>query len=55
MSEGRPRSMRWLAASLLGIVVFLGAAFAIFRGDLIRYSLDPKTPFQTYKPPAAPD
>jgi hypothetical protein len=33
----------------------LGAAFAVFRGDLIRYSLDPKVPFQTYRPPAAPD
>ncbi len=55
MSEARPRQRRWLAASLLGVLLFLGLAFAIFRGDLIRYSLDPKTPFQTYKPPPAPD
>jgi hypothetical protein len=55
VSEARPRQRRWLAASLLGVLVFLGLAFAIFRGDLIRYSLDPKTPFQTYKPPPAPD
>ena len=47
--------MRWLAAILLGAATFLAAAFTIFRNDLIRYSLDPKTPFQTYKPPAAPD
>ena len=43
MSEDRPRPRRWLAASLLGAVLFLGLALAAFRGDLIRYSLDPKT------------
>jgi hypothetical protein len=26
-----------------------------FRGDLIRWSLDPRTPYQTYRPPPAPD
>ncbi|THD71897.1 MAG: DUF3089 domain-containing protein, partial [Phenylobacterium sp.] len=41
--------------SLAVIVVLLGVAVASFRGDLIRYTLDPKTPFQTYRPPAAPD
>jgi DUF3089 family protein len=55
MSEARPRPKRWLAASLISAMVFLGLVFAIFRGDLIRYSLDPKVPFQTYKPPPAPD
>ncbi len=55
MSEARPRSKRWLALCLLAVVVFLGLAISVFRGDLIRYSLDPKTPFQTYKPPPAPD
>jgi hypothetical protein len=55
MSEVRPRVRRWLAFSLIGGVMILALAFAVFRGDLIRYSLDPKTPFQTYKPPPAPD
>jgi len=55
MSNAGPRSRRWLAISLLGALILLSLAFAIFRGDLIRYSLDPKTPFQTYKPPPAPD
>jgi Protein of unknown function (DUF3089) len=53
MSEGRLRSRRWLAGSLLGLLILIALAFAIFRGDLIRYSLDPKTPFQTYRPPPA--
>ena len=55
MSEDRPRPRRWLAISLLAALLFLGLGFAIFRGDLIRYSLDPKSPYQTYKPPPAPD
>ncbi|MDB5461752.1 MAG: hypothetical protein JWP23_141 [Phenylobacterium sp.] len=55
MSRSRPRSRQWLAASFIGLLILLILAFAIFRGDLIRYSLDPKTPFQTYKPPPAPD
>jgi hypothetical protein len=55
MSEERPRPRRWLAASLLGAIIFLSLAFVAFRGDLIRYSLDPKTPYQTYRPPPAPD
>ena len=40
---------------MLGALALLGAAIGIFRGDLIRYSLDPKTPYQTYRPPPAPD
>jgi hypothetical protein len=55
MSEAAPRSRRWLAFGLLGPFILLALAVAIFRGDLIRYSLDPKTPFQTYRPPQAPD
>ena len=55
MSEDRPRPRRWLALSLLGALIVLALGFAVFRGDLIRYSLDPKSPFQTYKPPPAPD
>lgn len=37
------------------LFVLLVAAFVLFRGDLIREELDPKTPFQTYRPPPAPD
>lgn len=55
MSEDRPRPRRWLTAGLLIAIAFVVAVFFAFRSDLIRYSLDPKTPFQTYKPPPAPD
>lgn len=49
------RRRPWLALSAVALVVVVGLGAVIFRGDLIRYSLDPKTPFQTYRPPQAPD
>lgn len=55
MARASPRSRRWLVLGLLSAIAVLSAGFMIFRGDLIRYSLDPKTPFQTYRPPPAPD
>ena len=55
MAAGPPRSRRWLAAILAGVFVVLALGVAVFRGDLIRYALDPKTPFQTYRPPPAPN
>lgn len=56
MAEDAPRRRRWLGpVALLGLIGLAALVGAAFRGDLIRYSLDPKTPFQTYKPPPAPD
>jgi hypothetical protein len=55
MSETQPRRRRWLAVGLIATIALLVGAYAVFRGDVIRYSLDPKVPFQTYKPPPAPD
>jgi hypothetical protein len=39
---------------LFALALALTAAFA-FRNEVLRSSLDPKTPFQTYRPPSAPD
>lgn len=46
---------RWifLGVVLAAIVLALGAW--VFRVDIIRTTLDPKVPFQTYQPPGAPD
>lgn len=55
MSKPRPRSRRWLAGALLAPLLLLAAAAVGFRGDIIRWSLDPHTPYQTYRPPPAPD
>ena len=52
---GRGRPFRWLAFLILGFVLLLGVATGVFWDDLMKTSLDPKTPFQTYKPPPAPD
>jgi hypothetical protein len=49
----RPR--RWLAPTLAIISLVLAAGVYAFWGDLVSTTLDPKIPFQTYRPPAAPD
>ena len=41
MDEEQPRPRRWLAGSLLAAIAILVLLFGAFRGDLIRYSLDP--------------
>lgn len=46
---------RGLAWALTGFMVFLVAAAFVWREDILRTGLDPKVPFQTYEPPAAPD
>ena len=49
------RFRRWLfggVAILLGLIL---AAAMFWRDDILRASLDPKTPFQIYRPPPAPD
>lgn len=50
-----PRGARVLALTIAGVLLFLGLATVVFWDDLMRTALDPKAPFQTYKPPPAPD
>jgi hypothetical protein len=46
---------RWIfAGAVLLLAMILSAAF-YWRYDILRTTLDPKVPFQTYKPPPAPD
>jgi hypothetical protein len=46
---------RWIFAGVvLCLALFLAAAF-YWRYDILRTTLDPKVPFQTYEPPPAPD
>lgn len=49
------RRRRWLVWCSLGLILVLSSAVAIFWGDLASTALDPKIPFQTYRPPPAPD
>jgi hypothetical protein len=46
---------RWLAIWVGGLAVLLLVSAFVWRDDIIRTSLDPRTPFQTYEPPPAPD
>ena len=55
MEAHRVRRRRWLIWSCLGLVLLLASAVAIFWSDLASTALDPKIPFQTYRPPPAPD
>jgi hypothetical protein len=55
MSGAPARSIRWLGMALLAFILLLGVAAGVYFDDLMRTALDPKTPFQTYKPPPAPD
>jgi len=50
-----PRRTRWWLVGLLSALIVLVTLVAVFWGDLVSTALDPKVPFQTYEPPAAPD
>ena len=54
MDEPPRRRRRWLLPALLGVVGLLAAGVAVFWGDLVSTTLDPKAPFQIYRPPPAP-
>ena len=45
----------WLLACAAGLLVLLLAGSILWRDDILRTLLDPKVPFQTYKPPPAAD
>jgi hypothetical protein len=46
---------RWVFLGAVVTIVLLLAAAWLMRVEIIRTTLDPKVPFQTYKPPGAPD
>lgn len=46
---------QWVGYTGFALILLLTAAVAVWRGDILRAGLDPKVPFQTYKPPTAPD
>ncbi|NBU27310.1 MAG: DUF3089 domain-containing protein, partial [Caulobacteraceae bacterium] len=48
-----PRLWITLAAAVLLVIMLAG--LLAFRVDILRTSLDPRVPFQTYQPPRPPD
>ncbi|MET3527464.1 DUF3089 domain-containing protein [Phenylobacterium koreense] len=52
----RPRGFRRLAFAAVALTVaVLALAAYVWRDDILRTSLDPREPFQTYDPPPPPD
>ncbi|MEO8927471.1 MAG: DUF3089 domain-containing protein [Caulobacteraceae bacterium] len=52
----RLRGLRlWLAIAAGGLAVLVVAALLIWRDDILEALLDPKLPYEVYKPPPAPD
>lgn len=46
---------QWIGVTGIGLILLVGVAVAVWRGDILKAGLDPKVPFQTYSPPPAPD
>ncbi|MCA0367221.1 MAG: DUF3089 domain-containing protein [Proteobacteria bacterium] len=51
----RLTTRQWIGWIGLALVLLLAAAVAVWRGDILRAALDPQVPFQTYRPPPAPN
>ncbi|MBI1408031.1 MAG: DUF3089 domain-containing protein [Caulobacter sp.] len=45
----------WIALAGAAVVLLLIVGLLVFRVDILRTSLDPRVPFQTYDPPNGPD
>jgi hypothetical protein len=55
MADPAPRRRRWWLSGLLSVLILLAVGVISYWGDLVSTALDPKVPFQTYRPPPAPD
>ncbi|MEI9963752.1 MAG: DUF3089 domain-containing protein [Caulobacteraceae bacterium] len=51
----RLTARRWAQIGGLAALALVLVAALMFRDEILRASLDPKAPFQTYRPPDAPD
>jgi hypothetical protein len=54
MAARRP-VLFWTTAIAVGVLLIAALAAYIWGEEILRTSLDPKQPFQTYRPPKAPD
>lgn len=55
MTRRAPRLTTLIGYAGFALVFLIVAAAVIWRGDIMQAGMDPEIPFQTYKPPPAPD
>ena len=55
MKRPRLTVRQWVGYAGFALVFLLTAAVAVWSGDILQAGLDPQVPFQTYRPPPAPD
>ncbi len=55
MADPRRLAIRLVVAILAAAIGSATFAYSYWREDILRHDLDPGQPFQTYRPPAAPD
>lgn len=55
MADPRQFAIRMMVAVLAAAIGGATFAYSYWRDDILRHDLDPGQPFQTYRPPAAPD
>lgn len=51
----RPTPRQWFGLAGIAVLLLLLAALGVWQGDILRAALDPQVPFQTYRPPPAPN
>ncbi|MBQ1540700.1 DUF3089 domain-containing protein [Caulobacter sp. CCUG 60055] len=55
MAEGQVGFKRWLLAGGVAMAAIVLTAAFVWRDDILQAALDPKVPYQTYRPPPPPD
>ena len=55
MADQRRLAIRLIVALIAAMIGSATFAYSYWREDILRHDLDPGQPFQTYRPPAAPD
>jgi hypothetical protein len=55
MAGPRGGRISWPGLIVISVLLLLGVAVGVFFDDIMQTRLDPKVPFQTYRPPLAPD
>ncbi|KQS56255.1 hypothetical protein ASG17_09605 [Brevundimonas sp. Leaf363] len=55
MKRARLTARQWVGYAGFALAFLSAGAVAVWGGDILQAGLDPQVPFQTYRPPPAPD